>query len=76
MNASDTIRLRQARSYYIAKINELAVEQPLADCVSATCGQFATCKITFPSYFFKQLFIEGKNSYNNCATNTTCGCGR
>ena len=76
MNASDTARLRQARSYYISKINELALAQPTADCLTATCTNYNTCKLSFPTYELKQLFIEGKNSYNNCKTTTSCGCGK
>ena len=74
MNASDTARSRRARTYYLNKVAEFARNQPAADCLSATCSKYTTCIINFESYELRQLFLEGRNSYNNCVSNTGCAC--
>jgi len=74
MNASDTVRLRKARTYYVNKIAEFARLQPAADCLSATCSKYQTCIVNFESYELRQLFLEGRNSYNNCISEASCGC--
>ena len=77
MQSSDTVRLRQARTYYINKINEAALKNPAGDCLTAQCTNFQACNITFESYELRRLFIDGKNSYWACATNNSgCECGR
>lgn len=77
MQSSDTVRLRKARTYYISKINEFALQNPGGDCLTAQCTKFSNCKIKFDTYELYQLFIEGKNSYWDCAKrNSGCSCGR
>jgi hypothetical protein len=77
MQASDTVKSKQAMSYYIFKINEAALKNPTGDCLTAQCTNFQNCNITFESYELRRLFIEGRNLYWNCvANNNGCGCGR
>lgn len=66
MNASDTIRRRQARNYFVSKINEFAKTQPDCDCFSVACTKYLTCNLKFDSYELRQLFMEGRKSYLNC----------
>ena len=75
MQSSDTVRSKKAKTYYINKINEFALLNPGGDCISAQCSKYAACKISFPSYELRQLFIEGKNLYWACETSSGCNCG-
>ena len=47
MQASDTVKSKQAKSYYIFKINEAALKNPGGDCLSAQFTKFSNCNITF-----------------------------
>ena len=78
MQASDTVKAKQAMSYYIFKINQAASQNPAGnDCLTAQCTKFTNCNITFESYEMRRLFIEGRNRYWNCETNQNgCACGR
>ena len=76
MQSSDTVRSRRAKTYYINKINEVALQNPGGDCISTHCSKYASCNIQFPSFEMRQLFIEGKNLYWSCeATTDGCKCG-
>lgn len=64
MDASDSIRIKKSKVYYINSVTNFTKAQPSADCANKYCSTISTCVLTFPSYEERQLFKDGRK---NCS---------